>query len=98
MKQIFGSTHKTFSTSKLIARMKEVIPEKQALLKQIRKEHGSKLVQEITLDQTLGGMRSMMGLFHDISKLDAQEGIRFRGYSIPECDKLLPKANEDGAT
>ena len=39
-----------------------------------------------------------MGLFHDISKLDAQEGVRFRGYSIPECDRILTKAPEKGAT
>lgn len=39
-----------------------------------------------------------MGLFHDISKLDSQTGITFRGYSIPECDRILPKANEPNAT
>jgi len=43
-------------------------------------------------------MRSIMGLFHDISKLDSDTGITFRGYSIPECDKILPKALEKGAT
>ena len=26
------------------------------------------------------------------SVLDAEEGIRFRGKTIPECQKLLPKA------
>jgi citrate synthase len=43
-------------------------------------------------------MRNIMGLFHDISILDAQTGITFRGYSIPECDKHLPKSNEPKAT
>ena len=28
----------------------------------------------------------------ETSLLDPEEGIRFRGYSIPECQKLLPKA------
>lgn len=28
----------------------------------------------------------------ETSVLDPEEGIRFRGYSIPECQKLLPKA------
>ena len=28
---------------------------------------------------------------HPLSPFDAQ-GIRFRGYSIPECQQLLPKA------
>lgn len=43
-------------------------------------------------------MRGYNGLFHDLSKLDAQSGITFRGYSIPECDKLLTKADEKNAT
>ena len=28
----------------------------------------------------------------ETSVLDPEEGIRFRGYSIPECQKLLPRA------
>ena len=43
-------------------------------------------------------MRNIVGIFHDISKLDSQTGIKFRGYSIPECDRLLPKADEKNAT
>ncbi|XP_043537679.1 citrate synthase, mitochondrial [Chiloscyllium plagiosum] len=39
-----------------------------------------------------GGMRGMKGLVYETSVLDPEEGIRFRGYSIPECQKLLPKA------
>merc|ERR1719495_798314 len=36
--------------------------------------------------------RGMKGLVTETSVLDPDEGIRFRGYSIPECQKLLPKA------
>ncbi|MBZ3882827.1 Protein canopy-like protein 2 [Sciurus carolinensis] len=39
-----------------------------------------------------GGMRGMKGLVYETSVLDPDEGIRFRGHSIPECQKLLPKA------
>ncbi|NXE57771.1 CISY protein, partial [Casuarius casuarius] len=42
--------------------------------------------------QVYGGMRGMKGLIYETSVLDPDEGIRFRGYSIPECQKLLPKA------
>uniref|UniRef100_A0A914EEI5 Citrate synthase n=1 Tax=Acrobeloides nanus TaxID=290746 RepID=A0A914EEI5_9BILA len=38
-----------------------------------------------------GGMRSIKGMVTKTSMLDP-EGIRFRGYSIPDCEKLLPKA------
>uniref|UniRef100_A0A914E1E1 Citrate synthase n=1 Tax=Acrobeloides nanus TaxID=290746 RepID=A0A914E1E1_9BILA len=39
-----------------------------------------------------GGMRSIKGMVAETSVLDPEEGIRFRGYSIPDCEKLLPKA------
>ena len=37
-------------------------------------------------------MRGIKGLVTETSVLDANEGIRFRGHSIPDCQKLLPKA------
>ena len=37
-------------------------------------------------------MRGITGLVTETSLLDPEEGIRFRGYSIPECQELLPKA------
>lgn len=40
-----------------------------------------------------GGMRGMKGLVTETSVLDPEEGIRFRGYSIPECQKVLPTAD-----
>ena len=39
-----------------------------------------------------GGMRGMKGLVTETSVLDPEEGIRFRGYTIPECQERLPKA------
>ncbi|KAL1116719.1 hypothetical protein AAG570_005191 [Ranatra chinensis] len=39
-----------------------------------------------------GGMRGLKGLVTETSHLDPKEGIEFRNYSIPECQKLLPKA------
>ncbi len=39
-----------------------------------------------------GGMRGIKALVCETSVLDPDEGIRFRGYTIPECQKLLPKA------
>lgn len=42
--------------------------------------------------QLYGGMRGIKGLVCETSVLDPDEGIRFRGLSIPECQKVLPKA------
>jgi citrate synthase len=61
-------------------------------IKNILKTHGNKVIGEVTLSQIYQGMRGMTGLVTETSLLDATEGIRFRGYSIPELQKKLPKA------
>lgn len=60
-------------------------------IKDLIKEHGNKVIGEVTLSQIYQGMRGMTGLVTETSLLDAQEGIRFRGYSIPELREKLPK-------
>src|SRR5688500_7571501 len=61
-------------------------------IKEMLKEHGSKKIGEVTLSQVYQGMRGITGLVTETSLLDAQEGIRFRGYTIPELQQKLPKA------
>lgn len=62
------------------------------VIKDLLKEHGGKKIGEVTLAQIYQGMRGITGLVSETSLLDAQEGIRFRGYSIPELQEKLPKA------
>lgn len=61
-------------------------------IKQLLKDHGDKKLGEVTLSQVYQGMRGMTGLVTETSLLDAQEGIRFRNYTIPELQQKLPKA------
>jgi citrate synthase len=61
-------------------------------IKELLKEHGNKKIGEVTLAQAYQGMRGITGLVTETSLLDAQDGIRFRGYSIPELQEKLPKA------
>jgi citrate synthase len=61
-------------------------------IKDLLKEHGNKKIGEVTLSQIYQGMRGITGLVTETSLLDANEGIRFRGYSIPELQEKLPKA------
>jgi citrate synthase len=63
-----------------------------AEIKDLLKEHGNDKIGEVTLSQIYQGMRGITGLVSETSLLDAQEGIRFRGYSIPELQQRLPKA------
>ena len=55
------------------------------------KEHGGTKVSDLTIAQTIGGARGVKCLITDISYLDPFEGIRFRGYTIPEVMEKLPK-------
>ncbi|GAB6030468.1 hypothetical protein CHUAL_007334 [Chamberlinius hualienensis] len=68
------------------------IPEHQKAVKEFRQKHGETVIGQISVDMLYGGMRSMKALVTETSVLDPEEGIRFRGYSIPECQKLLPSA------
>lgn len=56
------------------------------------RENGSKVVDKVTLDQVYGGARGIKALVWEGSVLDSEEGIRFRGKTIPECQEVLPKA------
>jgi len=65
-----------------------------AEIKDLLKENGTKVIGEVTLAQVYQGMRGITGLVSETSLLDSQEGIRFRGYSIPELQEKLPKAKD----
>ena len=73
-------------------RFKEKADATSAEIKELIKTHGDKKIGEVTLSQVYQGMRGMTGLVTETSLLDAQDGIRFRGYSIPELKQKLPKA------
>ena len=55
------------------------------------KEHGDVKLGDVTIAQAIGGMRGVKCLVTDISYLDPFEGIRFRGFTIPEVLEKLPK-------
>ena len=55
------------------------------------KDHGDVKVGEVTISQVIGGARGVKCLTTDISYLDPFEGIRFRGFTIPEVMQKLPK-------
>ena len=56
------------------------------------KEHGDTSISEVTVKQAYGGMRGVKCMVTETSALDPYEGIRFRGFNIPELREKLPKA------
>ena len=77
-------------------RVSELLPAQQARIKALRANHGGASLGEATVAMALGGMRGIKGMLWETSLLDEEEGIRFRGYTIPECQKLLPGASAKG--
>ncbi|KAK1233132.1 citrate (Si)-synthase [Marasmius sp. AFHP31] len=73
-------------------RVAQLIPKQLETVKAARAEHGKKAFGPVLVDQLYGGMRGLPALIWDGSVLDADEGIRFRGLSIPECKERLPTA------
>src|SRR3954470_15872178 len=64
-------------------------------LKDCSKENGNTVIVSYTIEQVYHGMKGMVGMVTETSKLDPEEGIRFRGYSIPDLRDKLPKAAGD---
>ncbi len=61
-------------------------------VKTMIKEHGDTKISEVTVAQAYGGMRGVKCMVTETSALDPVEGIRFRGFNIPELREKLPKA------
>lgn len=68
------------------------LPEWRERVKTLAKDHGEVKVDDVTVSQIIGGMRDIKSLLTDVSFVDPEHGIRFRGLSIPELLKKLPKA------
>ncbi len=72
-------------------KLREKIEAHRPRTTRLLKEYGDVKVGEVTISQTINGMRGVKGLTTDISYLDPYEGIRFRGRTIPEVMEVIPK-------
>jgi len=72
-------------------KIQEQLPSWRERVKKLVKEKGEVKVGEVTIAQVYGGMRDVKSLVTDISYVDPAEGIRLRGYTIPEVLDKLPK-------
>ncbi|MBB5022094.1 citrate (Si)-synthase [Desulfurispira natronophila] len=72
-------------------KLEQKIQEHRPRTTKLMKEHGNVKIGEVTIEQAIGGARGVKCLVTDISYLDPQEGIRFRGKTIDETFDCLPK-------
>jgi citrate synthase len=77
--------------TRLKDKLQNKIAEWRPRTERLMKEFGNVVVDQITISQIIGGMRGVKSLVTDISYLDPMEGIRYRGYTLPEVFEKLPK-------
>ncbi len=77
--------------SSLKQRLAERIPGWQDRVRTLNKVHGDVELGATSIGAALGGMRGLSALVCDTSYLDPIEGIRFRGFTIPEVQERLPR-------
>lgn len=64
--------------------MESVIAERQKQVTAFKKEHANTVIGDVTIGAVMGGMRGLPGMHYETSKLDAMEGIAYRGHSLRE--------------
>jgi citrate synthase len=69
----------------------KMVPMRERVQK-ILKENGEMKIGDVSIAQAYGGMRSVKCMVWETSALDPIEGIRFRGFTIPDLRAKLPKA------
>ncbi len=75
-------------------KLRQRIHDKRQEVKAVMRDHGEETISEVSVAQAYGGMRGVKSLVTETSALDPHEGIRFRGYSIPEIQEKLPRAKD----
>jgi citrate synthase len=78
-------------TTALKAKLFEKIEAFRPRTQRLNKEFANVVIDSVNIGQAIGGARDVRCLVTDISYLDPQEGIRFRGKTIPETFAALPR-------
>ncbi|KIM80766.1 hypothetical protein PILCRDRAFT_97802 [Piloderma croceum F 1598] len=88
-----NTTFRRFASTKTLKEtLQDIIPAKQEQLKRLKAEHGQTVVGDVKVENIVGGMRGLKAMLWDASVLDPDEGIRFHGLTIPDCQASLPSA------
>ena len=73
-------------------KISEQLPQWRERIRTLAREHAEVVVDTVTIGEVVGGMRDTKSLLTDVSFVDPAHGILFRGLTIPEILKKLPKA------
>ena len=79
-------------TSVIKEKLEQKIVEQQKVFSAFKKEHSNTKLGDITVGSVAGGMRGMMGLVYETSKLHPIQGINYREKDLYEIKDQAPKA------
>ncbi len=77
-------------------RFYETAMKKYVEYQKLRNEYSDVVVGKVTIGHVLSGMKGVPSLLTETSKLDPNEGIRFRGFSLKDLRKTIPRFCEHG--
>jgi hypothetical protein len=72
-------------------KLAEQLPKNQQEIRQLIKDHGDKVMSEVTVAQAFGGMRGVKGLICDTSLVEPDKGLIIRGIPILDLVDKLPE-------
>lgn len=72
-------------------RLAELIPGMRDEIRSLLKDHGNKVVSEVTLAQAYGGMRGVKAMVCDTSEVPPEKGLLIRNIPIAELTNRLPE-------
>ncbi|KPJ72814.1 type I citrate synthase [candidate division TA06 bacterium DG_78] len=78
--------------SKLKEKLAKTIPALRDEIKDFMKQHGNKVISQVTVTQAYGGMRGVKALVCDTSVVPPDKGLIIRGKPIAELKDKLPEA------
>lgn len=77
-------------------KLSSLIPAVKGRLAGIKRDHGNIKLDPHTVQDIIAGSRGIKSILWDISNLDPDHGILYRGFSIPQCFASLPSAFPGG--
>ncbi len=77
--------------SLLKTKLSSQIPDLRERVRNLGKNHGAKVISEVTVEQILGGMRGVKSLICDTSEVGLETGLIIRGFPILDLTEKLPE-------
>mmetsp|Transcript_58120 Transcript_58120/g.109533 ORF Transcript_58120/g.109533 Transcript_58120/m.109533 type:complete len:459 (-) Transcript_58120:70-1446(-) len=90
------SQRRAFGTSAIVTTLQAKVlalgDKKKPQFMSLRKEKGDKKIGEVNINSALLGAKGTPIIVSETSMLDPELGIKYRGFTLEECNNKLPKA------